>query len=78
MLTTQSPISKGEPVKRLLVPHNKTIFFSDGGNTGFLVCQNTFSALSPPIPKCNAFNGIKYLERPAIESPNNNVCKLIF
>ena len=61
MLTIQSAISKGESVKQLLVPHNIATFFSDGGINRFLVCQSTFSAQSPPIPKFNAFNGVKYL-----------------
>ena len=81
MLTIQSAISKGESVKRLLVPHNTTTFFSDGGINIFFIHQSTFSNQSPPIPKFNTFNGIKYLchafkylERPAImESPSNKV-----
>ena len=61
MLTIQSAISIGEFMKRLLVPHNTTTFFSDGGITKFLARQSTFSARSPPIPKFNAFHDIKYL-----------------
>ena len=81
MLTIQSAISKGEFVKSLLVLHNTTTFFSDEGINRFLVHQSTFSTWSPPIPKFNAFNGVKYLchtfkylEKPAImESPSNKV-----
>ena len=61
MLTMQSAISKGESVNRLLVPHNVTTFLSDKGINRFLVCQSTFSTQSLPIPKFNAFNGVKYL-----------------
>ena len=61
MLTIQSAIFIGKFVKRLLVPHNTTSFFSDGGITKFLACQSTFSARSPPIPKFNAFNDVKYI-----------------
>ena len=81
ILTIQSAISTGESVNRLLVPHNTTTFFSDEGIQRFLVHQNTFFTRSPPIPKFNALNGVKYLcntfkylERPAImESPSNKV-----
>ena len=78
MLTIQSAISIGESVKNLLVPHNITTFFSDGGIDRFMARQST---RSPPIPIFNAFNRVKYLchtlkylERPAImESPRNKV-----
>ena len=83
MLTIQSAISNQESVKRLLVPHNTIIFFSDEGINRFLVRQSTFSTRSPPVPKFNAFNEVKYLchtyyseylERPAImKSPSNKV-----
>ena len=59
MLTIQSAISKRVSVKRLLVPHNTTTLFSNGGFNRFLVCQSTFSTWSPLIPKFNAFNGGK-------------------
>ena len=80
MLTIQPADSIEESVKRLLVPHNTTTI-SDAGITRFLACQSTFSVRSPPIPKFNAFNGIKYLchtfkylKRPTImESPRNKV-----
>ena len=79
MLTIQSTRSKGESIKKLLVPHNTTTFFSDGDIDRFLVCQSTFSTRSPPIPKFNAFNGVKYLchtfkylEGPAIMEPAGN------
>ena len=81
MLTIQSAISIGESVKKLLVPHNTTTFFSDGGINRFLARKSTFSTRSPKIPKSNAFNGIKYLchtfknlERAVLmESPSNKV-----
>ena len=82
ILTIQSATSKRESVKRLLVPHNTTTFFSDGGINRFLVVrQSTFSTWSPPIPKFNAFSGVKYIchtfkypKRPAImESLSNKV-----
>ena len=76
MLTIQSAKSKGGSVKRLLVPHNTTTFFSDEGINRFLVRQSTFFTRSPPVPKFNAFNGVKYTfkyhEKTAImESPSN-------
>ena len=82
MLTIQSVISIGESVKRLLVTHNTTTFFSDRGITKFLAHQSTFSTRFLSIPKFNAFNDakylchtFKYLERPAImESHTNKVC----
>ena len=81
MLTIQSAISVGKSVKRLLVPHNTTKFFSNGGINRCSICQSTFSTRSPPFLKFNAFNGVKYLchtfkylERPAImKSPSNKV-----
>ena len=81
MLTIQSAISIGESVKWLLVPHNTTSFLSDGCINRFLACQSKFFTRSPPIPKFNVFNEVKYLchnfkylERPAImESPSNEV-----
>ena len=81
MLTIQSAISIGESVKWLFVPHNTTTFLSDGGINRFLACQSKFSTWSPPIPKFNVFNEVKYichtlkyLERPALmESPGNEV-----
>ena len=79
MLTKQSAMSIRESVKRLLVPHNKTTAFSDEGITRFLAHQSTFPAWSLPIPKFNAFSGVKYLchtskylERPAIMETSSN------
>ena len=80
MLTIQSAISVGEPVKILFVPHNTAIFFTIGGIGRFMPRQSTFPAQSP-IPKLNTLNGVKYichlftyLRRPAImESTSNKV-----
>ena len=81
MLTMPSAISVGQSGKRLLVPHNITTFFSDGGIGRIMADQSTFSTWSPPAPEFYTFKGVKYLchnftflERPAImESPSNKM-----
>ena len=50
MLTIQSARSKGESVKRLLVPHNTTTFFRDGGTDRFLVLKRP-AIREPPSNK---------------------------
>ena len=73
MLTIQLALFVRESVKRLLVPHNLTKFFSDGDIDRFMARQSRFSARSTPILEFNTFNGakylshtFKYLERPDI------------
>ena len=50
MLTIQSARSKGESVKRLLVPHNATTFFRDAGTDRFLVLERP-AIMEPPSNK---------------------------
>ena len=73
MLAIQSAISITESVERLLVPHNSTAFFNNGGITRFLAHQRTFSAWSSPIPKFNSFSGIKYLCHWNLSIPPENI-----
>ena len=81
MLIIQPAISAGESMEMLLVSHDMTTFFMDGGIVKFMARHSTFSARSPPIPEFNDFNGVKnlchtfeYLKSPAImESPRNKM-----
>ena len=77
----QLAISQGVSIGILLVPHRITSFFTDDGKGKLMAHHRTFSMRSPPMPKFNAFIGVKYsfhtlgyLLRPALmESPNRRV-----
>ena len=52
-----SAISVGQSGKRLLVQHNTTTFFSDGGIGRIMADQSTFSTWSPPVPEFYTLKG---------------------
>ena len=82
----QLVISWGVSIGILLVPHRITTFFTDDSKDKLMTRHRTFSTQSPPVPKFNAFIGVKYsfhtlgyLLRPAtMESPNRRVLGFAF
>ena len=82
----QSAMSRGVSIGMLLVPHKITTFFTDESKGKSMAHHRTFSMQSPPMPKFNAFIGVKYsfhtlgyLLRPAMmESPNRRVLGFAF